>query len=122
MDTTTYKLARAIGGCCHFAETTVSVVRNVSTSAAVIAPHLDDLELAWALPHALTGAQQALVESGLAGTSVEITGLRVTECDSNPHIVAVSAYIAATQALSADRLLRPFVVDGRLNFPSIELR
>ena len=119
MDTTTYKLARSVGGRCNFAETTVSIVRDASMNAAFISSRLDDPNLAWAFPHAVAGAHQALIESELNATSVEIVAIRVTEVDSNPHIVAVSAYIAAAQALSADRMLQSFVINGRLEFPSL---
>ncbi|EMI25291.1 hypothetical protein [Rhodopirellula europaea] len=119
MDTTTYKLARSVGGRCNFAETTVSIVRDASMNAAFISSRLDDPNLAWAFPHAVAGAHQALIESELNATSVEIVAIRVTEVDSNPHIVAVSAYIAAAQALSADRMLQSFVINGRLEFPAL---
>ncbi|WP_068142519.1 hypothetical protein [Roseimaritima ulvae] len=88
-------------------------------NAAFISSRLDDPNLAWAFPHAVAGAHQALIESELNATSVEIVAIRVTEVDSNPHIVAVSAYIAAAQALSADRMLQSFVINGRLEFPAL---
>ena len=119
MDTTTYKLARSINGRCVFAETTVSIVQDDSMTATFISHALDDPSLAWAFPHAVAGAHRALTESQLNGTSVEIVAIRVTEVDSNPHVVAIAAYIAATQALSADRMLQSFVDRGRLTFPML---
>ncbi|KLU03467.1 hypothetical protein RISK_004473 [Rhodopirellula islandica] len=116
MDTTTYKLARAIGGRSNFAEVTVSIERDASMNAAYASEHLTDPNVRWGIPHAIAGAHRALEEFGDDATSVRIVALIINEADSNPDIIAVAAYIAASQALSADGILQSFVVDGRLNF------